>query len=71
MANPLKRRFDPVRELEDESWSVTPSSSSFSVENEQVYDPGLMQDYEGMYGPRQSQYLGPNHINPLRYEDSA
>ncbi|KAH0491045.1 hypothetical protein TgHK011_002491 [Trichoderma gracile] len=65
MSNSLKRRFDPVRELDDETFSNTPSSSLSSAESQQFYDPGLVQDYEGSHDfPRQSQYHGPSYMNP-------
>ncbi|OTA02518.1 hypothetical protein A9Z42_0029100 [Trichoderma parareesei] len=65
MSNSLKRRFDPVRELDNETFSNTPSSSSSSAESQKFYDTALVQGYDGSHDfPRQSQYHGPSYMNP-------
>ncbi|UKZ79857.1 hypothetical protein TrVFT333_007620 [Trichoderma virens FT-333] len=66
MSNPLKRRFDPVRELDDEAFFT--SSDASSVEPQQPYDQGPL-DYGGYHDSmRQSQYHGPSYMNPMSSE---
>ncbi|KAK1241241.1 hypothetical protein MKX08_001215 [Trichoderma sp. CBMAI-0020] len=70
MSNPLKRRFDPVRELNDDGdddayfypvAGITPHATT-----PQPYDAGSWQaqDYDMLDMPRQSQYHGPGYMNP-------
>ncbi|RFU78514.1 snf2 family domain-containing [Trichoderma arundinaceum] len=64
MSNPLKRRFDPTRELDDEISSVTARTTS-SVVLHRHYEQETWQDCgELLDTPRQSQYLGPSYANP-------
>jgi hypothetical protein len=73
MSNPLKRRFDPVRELDDDEYLYSDNGIVPSVTMPQPYEMGPWQDqdYGSVYDlPRQSQYLGPSHMNPTRYSDS-
>lgn len=61
MSNPLKRRFDPVRELDDETFFAS------SMEPQQPYAQEML-EYDGFYDSmRQSQYHGPSFMNPMRY----
>ncbi|KAF3076718.1 putative SWI/SNF-related matrix-associated actin-dependent regulator of chromatin [Trichoderma lentiforme] len=60
MSNPLKRRFDPVRELDDEPFFTS------SVEPQQPYAQEVILDYDGFHDSmRQSQYHGPSFMNPM------
>lgn len=76
MSNPRKRRFDPVRELNDDSnddenlypgTGIAPHTAM-----PQPYDTGpwQVQGYSMLDMPRQSQYHGPGYMNPARYDDS-
>ncbi|KAM0457399.1 hypothetical protein ACHAO4_003198 [Trichoderma viride] len=70
MSNPLKRRFDPVRELNDDGDDDTYLYSGTSIVPPatipQPYDTGpwQAQDYGMLDMPRQSQYHGPGYMNP-------
>lgn len=77
MSNPMKRQFDPVRELNDDDndeypysgTGIAPSATMphfYGVEPWQVQDYGSMPDM-----PRQSQFHGPGYINPARYGHST
>ncbi|KAK0761340.1 hypothetical protein N5P37_006289 [Trichoderma harzianum] len=60
MSNPLKRRFDPVRELDDETFFTS------SVEPQQPYAQEMILEYDGFHDSmRQSQYHGPSFMNPM------
>ncbi|KAL6818335.1 SNF2 family N-terminal domain-containing protein [Trichoderma sp. SZMC 28013] len=60
MSNPLKRRFDPVRELDDEAFFTS------SVETQQPYGQEMLLEYDGYHDSmRQSQYHGPSCMNPM------
>ncbi|KAK4085081.1 uncharacterized protein Triagg1_71 [Trichoderma aggressivum f. europaeum] len=60
MSNPLKRRFDPVRELDDEAFFTS------SGEPQQPYGREMLLDYDGIHDSmRQSQYHGPSYMNPM------
>lgn len=68
MPNPLKRQFDPVRELNDDEYLYSGTGTM-----PQSYEIATWQDqdYDSMLGiPRQSQYHGPSYMNPARYGDS-
>ncbi|KAL7786938.1 SNF2 family N-terminal domain-containing protein [Trichoderma afarasin] len=59
MSNPLKRRFDPVRELDDETFFTS------SMEPQQPYAQEVL-EYDGFHDSmRQSQYHGPSFMNPM------
>ncbi|PNP46888.1 hypothetical protein TGAMA5MH_01841 [Trichoderma gamsii] len=70
MSNPLKRRFDPVRELNDDVddgahlYSGTVIAPHATMP--QPYDTGSwqVQDYGMLDMPRESQYHGPGYMNP-------
>ncbi|KAL6904139.1 SNF2 family N-terminal domain-containing protein [Trichoderma evansii] len=71
MSNPLKRRFDPIRELNEDERLYTGNDIAPSATMPQPYEQAIWQDYDSMHDiPRQSQYHGPSYINPLRYGDS-
>lgn len=77
MSNPLKRRFDPVRELNDDVddgahlYSGTVIAPHATMP--QPYDTGSwqVQDYGMLDMPRESQYHGPGYMNPTRYGGSV
>ncbi|KAL7924430.1 SNF2 family N-terminal domain-containing protein [Trichoderma austrokoningii] len=67
MSNPLKRQFDPVRELNDDDYLYSGTGFAPSATMPQSYEIGPWQDqeYGGMLdAPRQSQYHGPSYLNP-------
>ncbi|KAM0522526.1 hypothetical protein ACHAPE_002117 [Trichoderma viride] len=70
MSNPLKRRFDPVRELNDDVDDDANLYSSIVIAPHatmpQPYDTGSwqVQDYGMLNVPRESQYHGPSYMNP-------
>ncbi|KAL7942560.1 SNF2 family N-terminal domain-containing protein [Trichoderma barbatum] len=65
MSNPLKRHFDPIRDVGDETLNFASSIAS-SVEPLAFYEQGIPQNYDGFYdSPRQSHYHGTSYANPL------
>lgn len=71
MSNPLKRQFDPIRELNDDEYMYTSTGIAPSAAMLQSYEQGIWQNYDGMLDiPRQSQYYGPSYMNLLRYGES-
>ncbi|KAL7911753.1 SNF2 family N-terminal domain-containing protein [Trichoderma velutinum] len=60
MSNPLKRRFDPVRELDDEAFFTS------SAEQQHPYEQEILLNYDGFHDSmRQSAYHGPSCMNPM------
>lgn len=67
MSNPLKRHFDPIRELNNDEYPYAGTDIALMP---QPYGQGIWQDYGSMLDiPRQSQYHGPSYMNPARYGD--
>ncbi|KAH8123686.1 hypothetical protein FP744_10005786 [Trichoderma asperellum] len=66
MSNPLKRHFDPIRELNDDEYLYTGTGIAPSATIPQPFEQGIWQsDYSDMLDiPRQSQFLGPSYMNP-------
>jgi hypothetical protein len=67
MSNPLKRRFDPIRELNNDDFLSIATDITSNTGISQTYEQEIWQNYDALLDvPRQSQYHGPSFMNPAR-----
>ncbi|KAM0263536.1 hypothetical protein ACHAQJ_001155 [Trichoderma viride] len=65
MSNALKRRFDPIRELNDDDFLSITTTITSGTDISQPYGQEIWQNYGALLdAPRQSQYHGPSYMNP-------